>query len=61
MKNKKKLNLFNLDSDKSSHDDSEAFIVALAMHALEAIFPIYLGAPFHMAPHWGWFMKCEEY
>lgn len=55
-KNKKKRH-FDLDSDKSSQDDDEAFVATLATHASKDVWILDSCASFHMTSHRGWLSK----
>lgn len=61
-KNKKDKKCFlNFDSDKSSQNGTDLFVIDLATHAIEDVWLIELGASFHMTSHRDWFSKYEEY
>lgn len=58
---KKNKKTFDLDSDQSSQDDADSFVIALETHAFEDVWLTDSGASFQMTSHRGWFSKYEEY
>ena len=60
-KKKGKNDFSNFDTDKSSQDDVDAFVAALATHTSEDVWLIDSGASFHMTSQRDWFSKYEEF
>ena len=60
-KKKGKKDFSDSNTDKSSQDDVDAFVAALATHISEDVWLIDSGASFHMTSHRDWFSKYEEF
>ena len=60
-KKKGKKNFFDSDTDKSSQDDADSFVAALATHTSKDVWLIDPCASFHMTSHRDWFSKYEEF
>ena len=60
-KKKGKKDFSDSDTDKSSQDDVDAFVAALATHTSEDVWLIDSSASFHMTSHRDWFSKYEEF